>query len=386
MMKVSAVIPAFNAEKYVEKAVMSLVNQKIKLDEILIIDDGSTDQTLEIITLLAKRYKNITIIKQDTNQGVSAGRNKGIQEAKGNWILFLDADDECSERLLETYLEKMQTNSLEAIYSGYYQIDENSKKVSDAIVGKTLVGTEGFCDILVRNPIISPSGLLIKREILLELKGFDSSMKMNEDVDLWIRLLDYGYQINHVKLALSYIRRHQTNTTSNMAKSHAAEKAILNKYNLTYIEEKFNSLDSTTHQNKLDLVTLLIRYEKWKDAMRLLNSISISSTSDSYVSYLFLKSLYYIFIKDNNEVEKVIQDILNVSPNHGASLNNLGVIYVSKNELELAKDYFNKALHLHSNYMDARKNLNLLNSRVLNLEEYSFTKRELRKVLLSYSE
>lgn len=211
-------------------------------------------------------------------------------------------------------------------------------------------------------------------------------MKMNEDVDLWLRILDSGYQINHVESPLTFIRRHRNNTTSNMEKSHNAEKIILNKYNLIYIEEKFKSLDSTTHQNKLDLVTLLIRYDKWEDAKRLLDSISISKTNTSYVSYLFLKSLYYIFVKEHNEVEKVIQEILTVSPDHGASLNNLGVIYVSKNEFELAKEYFNKALHLHSNYIDARKNLNLLNSGLYTIEEYSFTKRELRKVLLSYSE
>lgn len=386
MVKVSAVIPAFNTEKYIRNAVMSLVNQKIKLDEIIIIDDGSTDNTLKVINLLANQYKNIRVIEQSSNQGVSVARNLGIQEATSEWILFLDADDECSEQLLDTYLNKMRTDSFESIYSGYYQIDESSKVVSDSITGKSLISTEGFCKVLIRNPIVSPSGLLIKRKVLFELKGFDTSMKMNEDVDLWLRILDSGYQINHVESPLTFIRRHRNNTTSNMEKSHNAEKIILNKYNLIYIEEKFKSLDSTTHQNKLDLVTLLIRYDKWEDAKRLLDSISISITNTSYVSYLFLKSLYYIFVKEHNEVEKVIQEILTVSPDHGASLNNLGVIYVSKNEFELAKEYFNKALHLHSNYIDARKNLNLLNSGLYTIEEYSFTKRELRKVLLSYSE
>lgn len=385
MEKITAVIPAFNAEKYIKKAVMSLVNQKKKLNEILIIDDGSTDSTLEVINLLANQYKNIRVIEQDGNYGVSVARNKGIKEAIGEWILFLDADDECSELLLETYLEEMQKDSFEAIYSGYYQIDEDSKIISFPISGRNLKGTEGFCNILIRNPIIT-SGLMIKKELLIDLNGFNHAFKINEDVDLWVRILDKGFYIKNVESPLAFIRRHQGNTTSNMVKSHNAESAILNKYSIEYIQAKFEKIKNVTEQNQLDFITLLTRYRRWKEANEFLNKIYISRTSPSYIPFVFLKIICSIYFKDFKEAEKDMLEILVLKPDHGSNLNNLGVISVYKNEYEQANKYFTKALELHPNYLDSRKNQTLLNLGIFNIEEYKFTKRELRDVLLSYSE
>lgn len=385
MLSISAVVPAYNAIKYLEKAILSLVNQTEKPDEIIIVDDGSQDNTLELINKLAVKYKCIKVIEQKKNFGVSIARNVAINRASGDWVLFLDADDECSETLLETYIQEIEKGSFEAIYSSYYQINEVSQIVSEPIVGRSLNSTQGFCDILVRNPIISPSGLLIKRKTLLDLEGFDTSMRLNEDVDLWVRLLDEGCKIKHVEQPLSFIRRHRNNTTSNMTKSHSAEKEILNKYEFSYIEKKFKSLSNITDKMKLDFIALLMRYEKWDAAKRLLDDLSISNKSALYISYLFLKSLYFIFIYNNSEQEKVIKEILTVNPKHGASLNNLGVLYVSKNEFELAQACFIKALELFPNYIDASDNLKLLSNGINTIEEYKLTKRELRNVLLSYS-
>lgn len=110
-MKITAIMPAYNASKYIDESIESLIGQSIKLDEILIIDDCSTDNTLEIIRKYANTDKSIKILRQSRNLGVSTARNKGIETAHGEWLLFMDADDIAHPTLVEEeikYLKKLE--------------------------------------------------------------------------------------------------------------------------------------------------------------------------------------------------------------------------------------------------------------------------------------
>src|SRR5690554_7984530 len=92
MPKISVIIPVYNKAPYLEQCLNSVINQTYKNLEIIIIDDGSTDNSLEICEKYRKKDERIQLISQE-NQGVSVARNKGIQKASGEWIYFLDADD-----------------------------------------------------------------------------------------------------------------------------------------------------------------------------------------------------------------------------------------------------------------------------------------------------
>ena len=100
MIKYSFIVPVYNTKKYLKKCLNSLVKQTYKDFEIIVINDGSTDNSMDIINDYSKKYKNIKVINQK-NQGLSMARNNGVKEAKGKYILFIDSDDYVNADLLE---------------------------------------------------------------------------------------------------------------------------------------------------------------------------------------------------------------------------------------------------------------------------------------------
>lgn len=113
--KVSVIIPVFNVEKYVEKSILSIINQSLKEIEIIIINDGSTDSSLDIIQKLAKQDKRIQIIS-NPNNGLSIARNLGIYKATGEYIYFFDSDDILDINTLELCYNKCKLNNLDFIF------------------------------------------------------------------------------------------------------------------------------------------------------------------------------------------------------------------------------------------------------------------------------
>ena len=104
MCKVSVIVTVYNTEKYVEECIISLINQTYKNIEVILIDGGSTDKTPEICHEYEKEYENIRVVHKE-NEGVSAARNRGIEEATGDYILFVDGDDwidfDCVEKMYD---------------------------------------------------------------------------------------------------------------------------------------------------------------------------------------------------------------------------------------------------------------------------------------------
>lgn len=107
--RISVVIPVYNVENYISECIDSVLNQLEIPYEIILIDDGSTDRSYEICKLYAEKYSGIKLISQK-NQGVAAARNRGIDEAKGDWILFIDSDDIINENLLKDFSPFLKNN------------------------------------------------------------------------------------------------------------------------------------------------------------------------------------------------------------------------------------------------------------------------------------
>lgn len=115
---VSVIVPAYNAEKTVEKALQSLIDQTFKDIEIIIIDDGSKDKTREIISSFAAKDNRIKLILKDVNEGLSAARNSGIEIATGDYIGFVDSDDWCEKDMFEKLYNG--ANDADVVVSGFY--------------------------------------------------------------------------------------------------------------------------------------------------------------------------------------------------------------------------------------------------------------------------
>ncbi len=181
-MRISVVIPSFNRAAPLQRALQSVVEQRSPVDEIIVVDDGSTDGSAERIT---RRFSGIRLIRQP-NLGVSAARNRGIAAARHEWIALLDSDDswqaDKTERLRATALSR----------PGYelYHSDEiwvrRGQRVNPMHKHRKSGGWI-FRDCLPRC-VISPSAAVIRKSTLESLGLFDEALPACEDYDLWLRL------------------------------------------------------------------------------------------------------------------------------------------------------------------------------------------------------
>ena len=185
----SVIIPLYNKAPYVAKAIESVLGQTYRDFEVIVIDDGSTDQSLEV----AKTFENksITIISQP-NSGVSTARNNGVKIAKYPYICFLDADDWWHPTFLEE-MKRLITDFPDAgIYgSGYYIVKHGQERIAPIGVPQGFErGIIDYCEVYAKTlcmPLTSIS-VVIPKHIFDEEKGFKSQLKFGEDFDLWIRI------------------------------------------------------------------------------------------------------------------------------------------------------------------------------------------------------
>lgn len=152
-MKLSFVIPAYNVEKYLSKCLDSILKQELleKEYEIILIDDGSTDGTLDICMQYKKRYNNIKVF-QEKNGGVSRARNIGLAAAEGDYVCFLDGDDFYSQKFAGKFLEMCYMYNLDILRGWYGIFDEETKEYSD----------HSFPNISYANQAISGREFLVK--------------------------------------------------------------------------------------------------------------------------------------------------------------------------------------------------------------------------------
>jgi glycosyltransferase involved in cell wall biosynthesis len=194
-MLVSAIIPCYNAQSTVGRAIDSLLMQTVSLDEIIVINDGSTDATLEVLKAYQLQHGQIIIINQE-NQGVGVARNNAIRKALGTYILTLDGDDFFEPSFVEKALIKFSENeNLGAVMCGYTRVVKG-KKILPYIPEPI-----SFQSCLMHNGAISC--LLFKKKAILEARLYDEQMQLGyEDWDLNIRILKLGYAYGVVREVL----------------------------------------------------------------------------------------------------------------------------------------------------------------------------------------
>jgi len=181
-MNISVVIPSYNRSKMVVRAIESVLAQTFPAYEILVVNDGGTDDTLDVL----KNYSDkITVLNQQ-NKGVAAARNYGILKAKGEWVALLDSDDEWLPAKLENHRKFSRKHPEIHIF----QCDEiwirNGKKVNPPKKYKKFGGW--IFEKCIPACIISPSATIFKKILLENINGFDESFPVCEDYDLWLRI------------------------------------------------------------------------------------------------------------------------------------------------------------------------------------------------------
>ena len=181
-MNISVVIPTFNRGYIVTGAIDSVINQTLSPLEIIVVDDGSTDHTRDI---LRKYGLKISVITQQ-NMGVSAARNAGIKQASGEWIALLDSDDEWLPEKLSNQVKFYKKNEELKIFQCEEIWVRNGIRVNPKTKHQKYGGN--IFEQCLPLCIVSPSAVIFKKSLWQEMNGFDEAFPVCEDYDLWIRV------------------------------------------------------------------------------------------------------------------------------------------------------------------------------------------------------
>lgn len=201
---ISVIIPVYNGENFIKETIESVLAQSHKNLEVIVVDDGSNDNTIEIVEYFGDK---IQIFKM-SNSGVAAARNFGVTMAKGNWIAFLDADDIWAPRKLERQFRATRR------YNWSYT---DTKFIGGANDGKldsyfTKKHEGNVLEKLVQGNFISTSTVMIKRETFIQVGGFDEALRSIQDWELWVRVAKSN-PIAYINEPLTMYRIHQSSTS-----------------------------------------------------------------------------------------------------------------------------------------------------------------------------
>lgn len=240
--KVSVVIPVYNSSKYISCAIDSVLSQDYTNFEIIVVDDGSTDNTCSVIE--SKYLGKVKIIKIK-NSGVSVARNIGINSSNGYYIAFLDSDDFWEKSKLAKQVKSIEKD----IENGVSYTSRFIIKNENIITGEERKSWSGFVlnKILIKN-FICLSSVLIKKECFLKCGFFDEALEVSEDYDLWIRISN-KYKFVYLDERLVYYRVTPGSLTKNVT------RMIINAHKV-FLQ---NTLDDDI-SNKVKFLTYIYFY------------------------------------------------------------------------------------------------------------------------------
>ncbi len=226
---VSVVISCFNYGRYIEECVESVLNQSFKNFEIIIIDDGSTDNSESIINKY-KKHETIRCFWQH-NRGQANAKNRGIFESKGEFIAFLDADDVWLSNKLEKQLILFKDVKVGVVYSTARFLNTNGEELFLKSGKGYFKPRRGFVgEYLIFDNFIYFSSSIVRKECFANVGYFDEQIKMGIDWDLWLRISKY-YKFDYVDDPLIYYRiGHLGQMSKNVSDRFNAADKIMKKY------------------------------------------------------------------------------------------------------------------------------------------------------------
>lgn len=184
--EISVVMPAYNAEEYVTEAIESILNQTFTDFEFIVVNDASTDKTLDIITAFAQKDKRIKIINNQKNLYIAGALNKGIEAAQGKYIARMDADDVSMPNRLQSQYDLLEQDSGIAVAGGnILLIDKNGKDIGYRTYPAT--NKELKARMFKHSPFAHPT-TMYRRDVFNEFGGYNPVWSPSEDIDLWFKI------------------------------------------------------------------------------------------------------------------------------------------------------------------------------------------------------
>ena len=210
-MKYSVVIPLYNKEHYIEKTLQSVLNQTFQDYEIIVVDDGSSDGSLAAAGRV--QSDRIRLIQQE-NAGVSVARNTGIHNARGEFVCFLDADDECRPEYLETIDQLTNAYPDSGFFVTAYAVDMGNGKInlSTRLEPETGCLPSYWLTLAKGYDFVWTSATTIRRQLLLDAGCFRPGEKIGQDLDMWARVARINPRVAYsAKICVNYNRSAEAN-------------------------------------------------------------------------------------------------------------------------------------------------------------------------------
>ena len=315
---ISIIIPIYNVEKYLEKCLDSILNQTYKNLEIILIDDGSTDNSPNICNSYCEKDKRIKIIHKN-NEGVSSARNKGIELSKGKYIVFIDSDDYVSNEHIEVLYDCIISNNVDLVISNLIDISEdgiilNNEEKESFLMNKDqclkeLLSEDNFYHLCCGN---------IYRKDLLEKIRFNCKYSIAEDLDFlyrYIKQISSAYFLS--KNTYYYLKREGSATNSIYSEKWNDELKICN-FIISEMVELENNFHKYAKRKYIRLnINQAYRFKLNKNQTKILkNNIKIYKNEmfnsklfdnkEKLKIFLLLKS-YYLFKIVSNIKDKIIK-------------------------------------------------------------------------------
>lgn len=213
---VSIIIPVFNSEKFIQKTIESVIAQTYSDWEIIAINDGSTDKSLEILNKYKQELPSKIHVINQKNSGPSSTRNKGITEAKGKYIAFLDSDDLWMLNKLEKQVEFLESDKeIGLLFSDCYVIEGNRIINGKSYLERSKPFRGKIFNHLFYNNFIPTSTAIVRKDVLKEVGLFNQQYKISQDYDLWLRIAE-NYSVDFLDELLAEYRFHNEGISRNV--------------------------------------------------------------------------------------------------------------------------------------------------------------------------
>jgi glycosyltransferase involved in cell wall biosynthesis len=290
---VSVIMPAYNAAAFISDAIASVVAQTYPAWELIIVDDGSTDDTARIVRKFAAEDKRIRYVYQD-NAGQGSARNTGMKTAGGTYVAFLDADDLWVSEKLHLQLSVISSVRVDLVFTEAWVFDKvpvTDRKMD--IKPGFHKGPEGIADFFEANyiPILT---VLAKKSTIVEAGGFSEVRDHFEDYHLWLRLLIAGHAFFGMNQSLAYYRTHPASSSAGEGKLQFQSIRTLE-----HIRNEFPQYASLADQSIFKLINThltKVNIDTWSVAQRLLEIRNQLPGGKLAVS--FWKGIYHVFGKN----------------------------------------------------------------------------------------
>ena len=375
---VSCILPFYNAEKYLHSTLSSIANIDYSNIQLTLINDGSTDQSLDIV----KKFLNNSILKENhkiinnnENLGISYSRNVGLNNCTGEYFFFADADDIQNCQRISKPLDYLQKNPSTDIVYFDCTICSNSENFSkQRKFPKEMNQENSILFQLKRNHFWS--GLFLARNTINE--KFDEKISSAVDYDWYFNLFFSHRKIKFIRESFLDYKIHENNTSRNLSNSLLNVRKIFRKYRFDILKNQL--LNKFDHNDvNLAFAWIEITLGKYKKAIDLLNTIKQES---KFLETSFLLGTCHAQLHDYDHAHNYFAELVLKFPNSADCLNNFAVLkcfHANFNKHECIS-LFKKSLEINPRYTDAR--LNLMSLQKEDYQSLKITTKPLRETLI----